>query len=324
MIRQPTIILFTIFATWLAMAGPLAAATGDPIGSATTVKNQVSAEFESENRSLAIGDSVYQNELIQVGTDSIGELVLNDDTMLALGPGSKMLLDKFVYNGEKKSGDVLLDIVRGTFRFITGVATKRSYRIRTPSAAITGRGTIFDVYAAPDDSIWLLLIEGGVRACSDRGDCEDLEKPGMIIRAKSDGTIEKPAHWASLSGKTFDFGTAFPFMVNAPNIDPSPLLTREQVEKAKAPTKSTPKKKSYKKKTNTKPKKTYKKKTTKKVYKKKAKKKYYPKKKKKASAGNSVVPAIVGIGVGLAIGKALKKKKKHRPHPKPCRGHKCY
>lgn len=299
-------------------AAPLSAAPTDPIGSATTVKNKVSAELQSDLRTLKLGDSVYQNELIEVGDDSVGELVLNDDTMLALGPGTKLLLDKFVYNGERARGDILVDIVKGTFRFITGVASKRSYRIRTPSASITVRGTIFDVYAADDGMIWLLLIEGGVRACNDRGDCHSLDKPGMVIRVTGDGNVEKPVRWSSLPGTgAIAFATAFPFIVNAPNIDPSPLLSQDDIVNAK-PKKSKPKKKKAKKKTKKKKASKSKSKKKKKVYVKKRKKKRV----KKASSGNSVIPLAVGIGIGIAIGK--KKRRRHRRPKAPSHGNGLY
>ncbi len=305
-----------ICSIFINIAGPVSAAQTDPIGTATTIKNIVNAKLESDTRDLTIGDGVYQNELIEVGDNSIGELVLNDDTMLALGPNTKLLLDKFVYNGERKKGDILLDIVRGSFRFITGVASKKSYRIRTPSASITVRGTIFDVHVEDDGLIWLLLVEGGVNACNDRGECHKMDRPGMLIRVTGDGEVDEPVRWASLEGNDLiDFATAFPFMVNAPNIDPNPSLTKDDVINAKEPARSKPKKK----------KKTYKSKPHKK---KKAKKKYKPKKKytkkpkptKKASSGDSLLPLAVGIGVGLAVGGAFKKKKHHHPKPNPGHG----
>ena len=62
-----------------------------------------------------------------------------------------MVLDKFVYDSDKKTGSIILDLTKGAFRFITGVASKPTYLIRTPNASITVRGTIFDMYVLPDD-----------------------------------------------------------------------------------------------------------------------------------------------------------------------------
>ncbi len=302
------------------------AAPTEPIGAAIAIKNEVRAEFENDRRDLATGDNVHQDEIIAVGPASIGEIELDDDTKLALGPGARLKLDKFVYNGEKSSGDIIVDLVQGTFRFITGVATKKSYSIRTPSASITVRGTIFDVYVADDGMMWLLLLDGGVRACNERGDCNDLDKPGNFIHVTPDGEVSKPLQWSALPGRDIiGFNSAFPFIVNAPSIDPVRLLTREAIIRGDGPaTKSSPKKKAKKKtkrktKTARRSKPKVKKKPKKKVYRKKKKKRT-----KRASGNNDALNAAIAIGAGIAIGKLLKKKKKRRPHPKPCRSHDCY
>ncbi len=217
-------------------AGAAEAAPTPRIGTAVEVVNQVRAEFEQDRRELQKGDGVHQNELVEVGEASIGELVLEDKTKLALGPGSRILLDKFVYDGEKTKGDIVLNLVKGTFRFITGVATKNSYRIRTPAAAITVRGTIFDVFIASDSSIWILLMEGSIRACNDQGTCRNLDRPGQILRVSAQGDIAQPSSWPSLPGRqAVPFDEAFPFVANAPGIDPNPTLTRDAIVLGRLP-----------------------------------------------------------------------------------------
>ena len=227
MIRAAVLLFVAAFiiAPSLAAAGPT-----ERIGSAVQVVNQVSAEFDRDSRSLIAGDEVHQDELIAVGQDSIGELEFEDETKLALGPGAKLLLDKFVYNGRRAKSDIVVNLVKGAFRFITGLASKKSYRIRTPGAAITVRGTIFDVFVAEDDTVWVLLLEGGVTACNDRGSCSQLSRIGYILRIAPDGEITGPMPWALLPGRDeIGFATAFPFMINAPTISPDPPLTPEDV-----------------------------------------------------------------------------------------------
>lgn len=299
------------------------AAPTERIGSAVQVVNEVRAEFEQDRRDLTSGDEVHQDELIEVGPRSIGELEFADETKLALGPGSRLLLDKFVYNGQSTKGDIIVNLVKGTFRFITGLATKTSYRIRTPGAAITVRGTIFDVFVADDDTVWLLLLEGGITACNDRGNCKELSRPGRILRVAPDGEVSDPMRWALLPGnEAIGFAVAFPFMVTAPSINPNPPLTRQAVLDPEPPKKKSKAKKAKKKKVKksrrtskskkkvTK-KKTYKRKRTVTVRKKKrrvVKKRRRPK--RNSDASNAAAAAIaIGIGIGLAKGF---KKKKHR------------
>lgn len=324
--------LFTFFALVLIGSGSAFAAPTERIGSAVQVVNEVSAAFDEDRRDLSRGDEIHQDEMIEVGPDSIGELEFADETKLALGPGSRLLLDKFVYNGEKSKGDIIVNLVKGAFRFVTGVASKPSYRIQTPGAAITVRGTIFDVFVDQDNTIWLLLLEGGITACNDRATCKDLSRPGRILRVRPDGELDDPVQWASLPGRDIiGFRRAFPFMMKAPSINPNPPLTREAVLRGDRPEKTKPKKKAKPKKQKAKKKKARpKKKAKKKTYKKRAAKPRPKKKKrvvkrkrkrkvrqaKRRSGASDAAAAAIAIGIGIGIGKAIGKKKhrKKKPH----------
>jgi hypothetical protein len=123
----------------LASAMPAVAAPGDDIGATVRIVNLVTGSYAKDLRHLAKGDPVRQDELIEVGADGIGEIRLQDDTELALGPGARLKLDQFVYNPDISGGAIVLNLVKGAFRFITGVAAKPAYVIRTPTASVNGR-----------------------------------------------------------------------------------------------------------------------------------------------------------------------------------------
>ncbi len=220
-----------IFAPAAVLAGP-----GAEIGDARTIVSLVKADFDQEERELEVGDVVRQQEVIEVSNDGRGEFRLNDDTKLALGPGARMVLDKFVYDSDKKSGSIILDLTTGAFRFITGVASKKSYEIRTPNASITVRGTIFDVYVLPDKSSWLLLHEGAIEVTSEKKTCRVLDRPGQIIRIDSDKNVSDPLNWQDLPDRdAADFDIAFPFVANVPQIEPLPTTSRDGIIDASFP-----------------------------------------------------------------------------------------
>ena len=208
---------------------PALAAPGDDIGAAVRVVNLVTAAYATEQRNLATGDNVRQDDLIEVSTDGIGEIRLRDDTELALGPGSRLLLDEFVYDPDISGGAIVLNLVRGAFRFVTGVAAKPAYVILTPTASITVRGTIFDVYVEASGMSWLLLIEGGMEVCNARNECGLLDEPGKLIRITPEGDIGNPVTWATLKTDALPFGTAFPFVVTPPQIDPDPIFPPAEI-----------------------------------------------------------------------------------------------
>jgi hypothetical protein len=208
---------------------PAIATPGEDIGAALRIVNLVTAEYETDQRRLATGDNVRQDELIEVGTDGTGEIRLRDNTQLALGPGSRLLLDEFVYNPDISGGAIVLNLVRGSFRFITGIAAKPAYVIRTPSASITVRGTIFDVYVQSSGMSWLLLIEGAIEVCNARGDCGLHDEPGKLIRITPDGDVGNPVKWASLQKDGQPFKMAFPFVVSPPSFESGPVFTPEDI-----------------------------------------------------------------------------------------------
>ncbi|MGZ5920038.1 MAG: FecR family protein, partial [Hyphomicrobium sp.] len=220
-----------IAATLASLVLCIAASTAfaEPIGSAVRIVNKVTGSLDQQRHDLTVGDNVSQNEAIEVASDALGELKLRDDTKLALGPGSRLVLDKFVYNPAPSTGAVGVNLVKGAFRFITGLSSKGNYELRTPSAVISVRGTIFDVYVNPAGGTWLLLLEGSVRVCNTSNQCTDVVNPCGVVHVTSSGTLDGPLGWPAQT-RPISFATAFPFVVTPPSIDATPLFTRTAVE----------------------------------------------------------------------------------------------
>ncbi len=292
----------------LLSASSLHAAPQQPVGSTLTVVNLVTAEYNRDTRTLQAGDRVHQDESIEVGLDASSELKLDDDTKLALGPGSHLTLDKFVYDPAKSNGSIVLDLVKGTFRFMTGVAEKPTYQIKTPAASITVRGTIFDVFVQTDGMSWLLLHEGAVEVCNERKQCKVLDQPGKMIRIGGDGDVGSPVKWASLPGNDkVPFDDAFPFVAKSPSIDPHPVFTREAIVTGNIPGYD-----DKPKRTETKPTKPTKRaertRETPSDYKQKPKKTRTTKKRDSNDEAMKGVGAAIGIGIGIGIGSIGKHK----------------
>ena len=139
MTRWSTRIVLMAFATALA-AGPAWARVGvtsvtdgDPLG-------QPPAEPE---RVLRVGIDVQANERITTRADDRAHVVFLDGTALTIGPNSVLVIDKYVYDPDRKAGDIALNVTRGTFRFVGGAISKNNeVTIKTPSATIGIRGGI--------------------------------------------------------------------------------------------------------------------------------------------------------------------------------------
>jgi hypothetical protein len=194
------------------------------IGSTTVVQNQVSRELAGASGPLAVGDAVYRSEVVKTGVDSSTKLVFLDSTNLAVGPTSRIVLDRFVYAGAPSAEKVAVNLAKGIFRFTTGELDKRAYTITTPTAAIGVRGTTLDIAVRSADTR-VTLVEGlalvcprkaisfdqQVRNCAaafggtgkGRCDCAALDHPGQTATARRVGGTTQ----ASLSATPVNFAS---------------------------------------------------------------------------------------------------------------------
>ncbi len=132
------------------------------VGNAGKVVNQVSGALKSKVRKIALKDQVYQNEKISTGSSSATEIVFKDETKLTIGPDSDVVLDNFVYKPGPVSGSLIMTVSKGVMRFTTGKLSKTSYLIKTPTATIGIRGTIFTVYVAANGATTVTVQAGAV------------------------------------------------------------------------------------------------------------------------------------------------------------------
>ncbi len=135
-------LLKATFAAFLACwASSVYAAGGAQIGSAIRIVNDVTGEFNKSTRPLATGDGVQQDEAIAAAKNGLAELRLDDASKIAVGSGARLVLDKFVYDPAANNNTISLNLVFGAFRFITGMASKKDYLLKTPTAAISVRSS---------------------------------------------------------------------------------------------------------------------------------------------------------------------------------------
>jgi hypothetical protein len=152
-------------AGWLALAPAVASAQAE-IGQATKVVRDVSGRLGPTTRVIAVQNGVFANEQIQTAAASATELLFEDGTRLSVGPGSDVVLDRFVYDTTGNTGALALSMARGTLRFASGQMRPSAYSLRTPTATIGVRGTVFTVVVAADGATTVTVVEGVVTVSS--------------------------------------------------------------------------------------------------------------------------------------------------------------
>lgn len=121
------------------LSAGLALAQQGKIGVAAAVQNQVFGNSQP----LSNGSGIFANERIRTGDASAAQLQFIDETNLAVGPKSEVVLDRFVFDPNRGKGKVVFQAGRGVFRFVSGSQDPTSYQVNTPVATIGVRGTVY-------------------------------------------------------------------------------------------------------------------------------------------------------------------------------------
>ena len=159
---------------------PAHADTTPRIGTAALATNAVTGLLGTTRRTLKRGDGVFQNENIMTGANAGAQLLFQDETALTMGPDSQVILDKLIYDPNKRAGEMSIRAVTGAFRFVSGSAPKQGYSIKTPVGTIGVRGTIIQFWIK-GLQLTLQLDEGGTYFCGAQNKCVELDKPGTYV-----------------------------------------------------------------------------------------------------------------------------------------------
>ena len=85
----------------------------------------------------ALGDLVYEGDLIETGIDGLIAIVFVDGTTFRLYDSAQMVLDEFVFSAEGSSNTALFRVLKGRYSFLSGlVATAGRLMIDTTAARI--------------------------------------------------------------------------------------------------------------------------------------------------------------------------------------------
>jgi transmembrane sensor len=89
-----------------------------------------------------------------------------------------------------------IKLPRGEATFKVAPDPARPFRVRTPGAAVEAVGTKFNVYARPDGTTTVAVLEGKVKVTSDRDANASpvLLAAGEEVQVRANGRIEREAH----------------------------------------------------------------------------------------------------------------------------------
>src|SRR5258706_265686 len=144
-------------------------------------------------RPLRQGDELSQGDTVITGPASSAVLKFDDGQVAALTANSRMTVTAYAYNPANESGNVLLSLVTGGMRVITGIIGRRTpdrvtYRAATATIGVRGSdGTIITA----QNNVVVTVREGAFVFTMNN---QTVVIPaGQAIHARPDGTFNRGA-----------------------------------------------------------------------------------------------------------------------------------
>lgn len=163
---------------------PAGAAEMAGVAAGVTGSIQVARLTDTVGRDAVSGDEIFLGDSITSADDSQMQLLLLDETVFTIGPNAELIIDEFVYDPETNAGKVAAQVLKGAFRFTTGLVGQEdpdSVSIGTPLGTIGIRGTIVAGVVSGDQALIVLIGPG------DEGSSK--ERVGRIEVSNSEGSV---------------------------------------------------------------------------------------------------------------------------------------
>ena len=112
------------------------------VGKVTKVQKQA----QVGSRTAKVGKAVQMKDRLRTGAGARLQVTFVDGTVLTLGENAVVVVDRYVFNPTKSSGQMALSSTQGAFRFATGRLNQmkdKDVKVTTPQGALAVRGTEF-------------------------------------------------------------------------------------------------------------------------------------------------------------------------------------
>lgn len=186
-------------------ANPLMAA--EQVGEAVVIKTAVTGQ----GGPLAVRSAVHRDERIRTSNSGLGQFVFRDGTKLAVGWGSSVVIDKFVFDDTRSVKKLTIKAAKGTFRWISGNSVSSAYEIVTPAGTIGVRGTAFDFSISANGTTAVVLLSGSAEFCGSNGCRQLTQRCDCVIATRANG-VSDPRRVDRSVLRTLGSGRALPFL----------------------------------------------------------------------------------------------------------------
>jgi hypothetical protein len=154
---------------------------------------------------LTTSTPIYSGDVVETGPNAYAVLVFRDNARITVNPNSRFALSRYSYDPTPKAepASMLVEMLKGGLRFATGLIGKNNptmVKVRTVTATVGIRGTVFDLVCAPgvsddtgseaalgdmpcDQSLFAQTREGTIALASEQGE-------PILISANQQGRVD--------------------------------------------------------------------------------------------------------------------------------------
>jgi hypothetical protein len=161
-----------LFAAVFALTFAAQSAMAASVGMVTKVENQA----QVGGATAVVGSIVQSGDQLRTGPKSRMEVTFKDKTTVTLGENASLVVDRYVYNPERSSGELAVSTGVAAFRMVTGKLGEMSNKkinASTPFGALAVRGTDFWWGRLGNQSAVLMVSNSMVGVAGDRERCTE-------------------------------------------------------------------------------------------------------------------------------------------------------
>lgn len=133
-----------LFALTLLLSVTAVQAGQSPVGVVKSLEGKAVILRDGRQSEAKVGDTLHIGDTVTTEATGSAGIMLEDDTLISLGPGSSLDLDDFAFEPQNGLFAVAIKLIKGSFAYMSGIIGRlapEKIRIETPDAVIAVHGT---------------------------------------------------------------------------------------------------------------------------------------------------------------------------------------
>jgi len=165
----------------LGLAG--GSAHAQKVGVAAAVNPDAFSGAGGARKQLTIGKSIFYNERISTDASGVVQVLLVDGSTFTVGKNSDLVIDRFVYDPRKDTGEIVTTFSKGTMRYIGGKISKNvgGVTVKTPDGSLAIRGGMVQGSTGVGPSIFSFLFGEELTFTGGNGRTYTVYQPGYTL-----------------------------------------------------------------------------------------------------------------------------------------------